>query len=91
MSISPVQRFGIRVMLGLESRERTQASVDALKRSLMSQDPITMAPELFPEMFEPVETTDFDNVPEGAETRVVNAIDDKDVDSFLAMMGVVNR
>lgn len=90
-SLSTVQQFANQVMIHLDSRAGFEGRIDALKNVLISQDPMGLAPELYPDLFPPEDlgsTIDLDEVPDDAALKVINVIKDDEVEDFLASMGV---
>ena len=77
--------------MSLENRDAVEAEVRSFKQTIMAQDPVRLAPQLFPELF-PVEEeiqVDIDEIPMGAPVRFESAvIADSEVDAYLQAMGM---
>jgi hypothetical protein len=87
-SLSTVQQFANTVMIHLDSKADMEGRIDALKNVLISEDPIGLAPEMYPDLFPPDDLADLEEVPDEAALVVKNMIKDEDVEDFLASMGV---
>jgi hypothetical protein len=78
-------------MLFLESKKDIEQRLRDVKHSLMTPDPINMAPELFPEFFAPEEIRALEAAPDDAVVEIQNTVTDAEVDEFLDLMGVTRR
>lgn len=87
-SLSTVQQFANTVMIHLETRAEFEGRIDALKNVLISQDPMGLAPEMYPDLFPPEDLAELEEVSDDVAIMVKNVIKDEDVEDFLASMGV---
>jgi len=87
-SLSTVQQFANTVMIHLDTKAGFEGRIDALKNVLISQDPMGLAPEMYPDLFPPEDLADLEEVPDDAALMVKNVIRDDEVEDFLASMGV---
>ena len=87
-SLSAVQQFANTVLIHLETKAGFEERIDALKNVLISQDPIGLAPEMYPDLFPPEDLADLEEVPDDTAFVVKNVIGDNDVEDFLREMGV---
>ncbi len=87
-SLSTVQQFANTVMIHLDTKAGIEGRIDAIKNVLISQDPMGLAPDLYPDLFPPDDLADLEEVPDDVALMVKNVIKDEDVEDFLASMGV---
>ncbi len=89
-SLSAVQQFANTVMIHLDTKAGFEGRLDALRNVLISQDPMGLAPELYPDLFPPDDLggMDLEEVPADAALMVKNSINDDDVEDFLSSMGI---
>jgi hypothetical protein len=78
-------------MIFLENKGEVEGQLRQLKLTMMQQDPIEMAPEMFPEFFAPPEIRMLDSLDDDVEIEIVNEATPEEVDEFLAFMGVSRR
>lgn len=87
-SLSAVQQFANSVLIHLETKRTFEGRIDALKNVLISQDPVGLAPELYPDLFPPDDLANLEEVPDDVALKVVNTITDDQVEDFLTEMGI---
>ena len=59
-----------------------------MKNVLIAQDPMGLAPDLYPDLFPPEDLADLEEVPDDTAFTVKNVIKDDEVEDFLASMGI---
>lgn len=77
-------------MIHLDSRAEFEGRLDALKNVLISGDPMTLAPQVYPDLFPPEDMAEIDleELPPETGMTVENVIRDDEVEDFLRSQGI---